>query len=92
MRTYKTISEQNHYDLAAQKFGSLDGLYGVLKAMPSTFDVNDVLPFELEVTLENTENNLGLLFDANNSYFSTGNSIPEALASIFDETFDETFE
>jgi len=70
-RSYKTISQQNHYDLAAQKFGSLDGLYGVLKSMPVSFDINEVLDFELDLELEETENNLGLLFDANNSYFST---------------------
>jgi len=74
MRTYKTISEQNHYDLAAQKFGSLDGLYGVLKAMPVTFDINEVIPFDMDLGFDETENNLGLLFDANNSYFSTGNN------------------
>lgn len=90
MRNYKTISEQNTYDLAAQKFGSLDGIYGVLKALPDTADVNDILPFALDLELEDTENNIGLLFDANNSYFSTSNKVWDI--GIFGETFDITFD
>jgi len=93
MRSYKTISDQNHYDLAAQKFGGLDGIYGVLKSLPSTFSINDVLDFGLDLEMEDTENNLGLLFDANNSYFSTGKYLYVAPVStgIFDFTFDLTF-
>ena len=88
MRSYSTISQQNHYDLAAQKFGGLDGIYGVLKAMPSSFDINAVLDFGLELELEDTENNLGLLFDANNSYFSTGNTlVGEAYSSDYSGSY-----
>jgi len=86
-RSYRTISQQNHYDLAAQKFGSLDGIYGVLKAVPSTFDINNAFPFDTDLQLDDTENNLGLLFDANNLYFSTDKAL-----GIFDKTFDETFD
>ena len=89
MRYYKTIPEQNIYDLAVQQFGVLNNLDKVMRQMP---DLNEPAPFETEMAFDGTENNLAILFEANGTKFATGNQselVP--LFDIFDDTFDDTF-
>ena len=88
-REYKTISDQNIYDIAVQMFGSLNNIDKVLRQVP---DVNDVAPTNSVLQFDVTTNNLALRFDANESKFATGVQSPIApVFRTFDDTFDETF-
>ena len=82
-----TLSELNQ----ACCHGNMEKVKTIIE---SGFDINEVFPFGTDLTLADTENSIGLLFDANNSYFSTGKQVLSGVAveGIFDETFDETFE
>lgn len=89
MRYYKTIPEQNVYDLAVQQFGGLNNLDKVMRQMP---DLNAPAPFGTEMVFLGTENNLAKRFEANGTVFATGDTSEIApLFDIFDDTFDDTF-
>lgn len=90
-RSYTTISEQTLYDVAIQKFGIVDGLYGVLRALSQSEDINEILPLGTQITLEDTENNLGLLFDANNLYFSTGKNTLYVPTDAYSDDYSEAY-
>ncbi len=88
-RTYKTIENQNTYDLAVQKFGTLNNLDKIMRQVP---DLNEVVPYGTFLTLDNTANNLVRRFESLDLKFSTGIDSPLApLLDIFDDTFDDTF-
>ena len=88
-RQYKTISDQNVFDIAVQMFGSLNNMDKVLRQVP---DVNTVAPVNSDLVFETTTNNLALRFEANGDKFATGDQSPIApVFRTFDDTFDETF-
>ena len=88
-RQYKTIENQNVYDIAIQQFGTLDNLDKVLRQLP---DVNGVAPTNTDLVFDNTTNNLALRFEVNESRFATGDESPIApVFRTFDDTFDDTF-
>lgn len=85
-RPYKTIEDQNTYDVAVQQFGTLNNIDKVLRQMP---DINAVAPFGYDMTFANTNNNLALRFNATNRRFATG--VDSEIAPLFD-SFDDTFD
>ena len=72
-RPYTAISEQNTYDIAVQKFGSLDDIDEVMRQIP---DLNAVIPFGTDMVFSYTNDELARQFDSNEERFSTGMPIP----------------
>ena len=68
-REYKTVDNQNMYDVCVQKFAGLDDLDQVMRYVS---DLNKILPFGQEMTLPNTDDTLARFFDSNKAYFVTG--------------------
>ena len=88
-RTYKTIENQNTYDLAVQKFGTLNNLDKIMRQVPN---LNEAVPYATELVLSNTNNILARRFESLDLKFSTGIDSPLApLVDTFDDTFDDTF-
>ena len=76
-RQYKTISNQNMYDVTVQSYGSIDDLDLVMRDTP---DLNATIPFETEFTLADTEDELARQFFVGNIKFSTGTHlVPEPI-------------
>ena len=90
MRIVKTIENQNVYDVAVEQFGTLNNIDKVIRQV-SGF-INGVIPFDTELTLDATDNNLAIQFEVNNKRFATGATSDIApLFDVFDDTFDDTF-
>lgn len=88
-RACKTIENQNTYDLAVQKFGTLNNLDKIMRQIP---DLNEVVPYGTTLILDNTNNNLARRFESLDLRFATGVDSPLApLFDVFDDTFDDTF-
>jgi len=71
-RPYKTISNQNMYDVTVQSFGSIDDLDLVMRDTP---DLNEAIPFSTDFVLADTDDELARQFFAGNTKFATGDSI-----------------
>jgi hypothetical protein len=68
-RTFKTISDQTMYDLTVERFGQLDDLGKIIRETP---DLNNVIPFSTELTVDNTDDELARQFEFRNTRFATG--------------------
>lgn len=79
-RLYKTISNQNMYDVTVQSYGSIDDLDLVMRDTP---DLNASIPFETAFILEETDDELGRQLFAGGIKFATGTYlVPEPIVTL----------
>ena len=91
MRSYTAHKNQSTYDVAIQKFGSLNEIGSILDAMAG--DPNEDLSFGEVLELQETSNTLASQFEVNQNIFSTYEDLAAGTDfRIFDDTFDDSFE
>ena len=71
-RIVKTIENQNVYDVAVEQFGTLNNIDKVIRQVSEY--INEVIPFDTELSLDSTSNNLAIRFETNNERFATGDT------------------
>lgn len=89
----KVYSDQNIVDLAIQEHGSIDGFVAFAKRNGLAVDANPVTDSILEVESSEVTNTTARTFYKNNNLvIATARVNNTPYPSIFDKTFDETFE